>query len=320
MTTQSLLFDTHAEELFATFQDGLTDFSFRPFKKRDDNVISGHRKKARQLYDPSEDMRKLHRRVLAWLRSRQLPLIFSVGGMEGDSPLKHVQRHAGARFLHALDLKGAFESLAVTKIASALGTIDPQLAKGSYGVEQFLWAFCATKQGGLVTGAPSSTVMFNATLGVHLDPELARYCHSRGLHYSRYIDDLVISGDTQIGTDQRRTIRRLVDEAGFEISHRKSILADLDRQTSVRIHGIGLDRRGRTFVPQNYRNRLRGMLLRAWYKGDVDPNEIHGRMGVFVASHGHKQHAFYGREEQQIVRLYLKWKRRFEASSWLKSA
>jgi len=295
------------ENLFASFTYGLTDEPrFGSFVLKDINPLSGTVKQ-RPIYPPNDAMRVLQRQVVGWLRGIAVPLPYSTGGQRGNSPLGNVRRHAHNRYFFLTDLKGAFENLLVGRVVQALTQIAPQLAQEAITIEAFLWRYCATPSGGIPTGSPSSTLMFNLTLGALLDENLGKYCNENNIIYTRYIDDLTFSSLALITKAQRREIRRIITSAGLVINEQKTQVLDLAKQPIV-INGIGLELGGRTFVPGAYRRRLQGMLRRAIKLGDVPPDEIHGRMGAVQACLGTSSWLAFNRSEARLMSLYMTWR------------
>jgi len=187
------LFTDFARQLLGGFVGDTTNAAFGRFTLRDVNQMSGHTKKARVIYPPNDEMRLLQGRVLNWLRGLEVPLPHATGGLPGNSPLLNVHRHRRHRYFYLTDLKGAFESLLAGQVAAALVVIEPLLHGSEGAVEQFLWEYCCTEQGGIATGSPSANWLFNLALGTLLDGQLGDYCAGRGITYTRYIDDLTFS-------------------------------------------------------------------------------------------------------------------------------
>lgn len=115
---------------------------------------------------------------------------FSMTYRKGISISKNASYHINQNYILKIDLKDYFNNLKgaeVYKLFEKLG-YDPNT---SYILSQL----CCLN-GSLPQGAPTSPYLSNL-LTYNLDIELNEYCKSdnRNLNYTRYSDDIIISGD-----------------------------------------------------------------------------------------------------------------------------
>jgi hypothetical protein len=101
---------------------------------------------------------------------------------------------------------------------------------------------------GLAVGGNLSPYLLNLYCEVFLDSRLRekfakaedKLAPERTITYTRYVDDLVFSRGILISIDTRREIRNYIEEAGFEINHRKSrVLARKMGTVFVTKQGLG---------------------------------------------------------------------------------
>lgn len=248
-------------------------------RRRDVNPLS-RLVEMRILEIPNESMRRIHGRLLSYLRSLPLEYRFATGCRPGDSPRKNVERHRGNRFFYLVDLKKAYRQVKVERLAEILCQTDSELNGQDGRVTSFLENYCRSRFGGLVMGASASQDLFNLYCLVLLDNPLEELVKRYGLTYTRYLDDLTFSSGEPIGRVKRKQIRGIIQEAGFPISHRKARVYDLRKGTIV-INGVGLEYGGRIFVPGYFVNFLRGLLHRGVQNPLQWQSEIAGAMGVF---------------------------------------
>ncbi|RZA12209.1 MAG: RNA-directed DNA polymerase [Proteobacteria bacterium] len=166
----------------------------------------------------------------------------------GRSIVSHARIHAGSTDFIQIDIKEFFPSVSPARVR----VLFDELGFGS-DVAQALTALC-TFQGGLPQGAPTSPSISNAILK-HLDEDLDAYAVSRSCRYSRYADDLVISGSSLDVADFEATIA-LVAKHGFRINDRKSRL--MMNPSKVIITGISISS-GVLKVPKSFKRQLRQM-------------------------------------------------------------
>ena len=279
---------------------------FQEFQYEDINPLS-KRQKIRTLFNPNEAMRVVHARLLVYLRSLNGISEFSTGSVKGSSAVRNVQAHSQNRFIYVLDLKDAYEHVECKGMSEILYELDPKLNKEE--TQQFLLTYCFRTLGvGLIMGAPASPDLFNIYASALIDQPLRSLIEKHRLTYTRYLDDLTFSSKEEpIGKIKRRTTRRVIESAGFAISHHKSRIFDLEKEPAV-INGIGLELGGRTFLPRHYLKRLRGLL----YTGIARPGDkklrakIGGMMGLFNHLTNTQQP---NKTEETILELWNKYKR-----------
>lgn len=295
------------------FLEGLTDRPF--FIKRtylDINPVSRQRK-IRTLEMPNEAMEVLHKELIRYLRKLDVDLHYATGSVRGASPLRNVRKHFGHEYFYALDLHNAFPSVNGERLASVLCRLDTELADQEKEVLRFLEQYCLSFQGGLPVGAPASPDLFNIYAAVLIDSFLGDLCKHWESHwgqnfcYTRYLDDLCVSSDSPIGDRKRRTIRSIIQQAGFQINHRKSHVWELNKGPVV-ITGVGLRREGDTFItflPRGYFTMLRGLIFRAQKNPLEMFHQVEGKMGVFKAVTDMRH---LNRTEQALMRDYSAFK------------
>lgn len=266
---------------------------FDTFNLRDENPVS-RRIKTRKISNPNPSMREIHGRIIK-----------EVDGIDDsrfwnsfDSPYQNASRHVNNRYFYQTDLKNAFGSVSLEKLANILVSLEPKWELDE--VREILARYCFEESGmGLIVGAPASPILFRIYVWQTLDIPLSRFWPYMGdrvrifkKQYSRYTDDLTFSSPEPITDGVRRMIRRIIEQAGFQVNHRKSTVLDL-RKGPVVITGVGLEYRhgksARLFLPRHYLKRAKGLLHLA-LKGDprVSYSQIEGLMGVFHGVNGRK--------------------------------
>lgn len=277
--------------------------SFRHVCIIDSHSLSGASKR-RVLSCPNEEMRFVHKRLIKALRSADLDLPYATACRPGCSVLASLRRHSGNRFFYSLDLADAYSSVDLGRLATILAEIWRDEATL---VLNFLREYCLGPDGGLAVGAPASPDLFNLYAGLLLDQPLAERVVVWGGCYTRYLDDILISlpgGRGVIGKRKRETVREMIANAGFGISHHKVRIVDLE-QRPILVNGFGLDRNGRIFVPDPFLRRLRRRLLAA----------LAGETGNERRLIGHCSFLFGGkprlhtRLESEVYRLYRQWQK-----------
>jgi hypothetical protein len=286
--------------------------AFHRFLHDDVNVLGEQRKK-RWIYAPNENMRLIHGRLIKYLRQTRPALPHSTCGEKGDKSYLNIMRHRGNRWLYMTDIQSAYSNVQAGSLAAVLADSYPELAHDNLGLISFLSEFCLHAQGGLITGANASVLLFNLYAGLLVDLELSEYCRARHMTYSRYLDDLTFSSPgAPIGTTKRKQILAIIRAAGLPINEKKTHGTDLIKGP-VMVNGLRADITGRIFLPRHYLLKLRGMMHRCMNRCDVKPSRVHGRMGLFWQSTQGRSYHQMARIEQRLVDQYREF-RRFERS------
>lgn len=152
---------------------------------------------------------------------------------------------------------------------------------------ELLLKFCTLKNS-LPQGAPSSPMISNIVMGP-LDEILGAYSKSNSLNYTRYADDIIISGD-KITIDDRDTVYSFIENYGLTVNAKKSVLINSGRK--VIITGISISR-NRLCVPRKSKRKIRqqahlvvknGIIHESKKKGVFDPfyvDRVLGRLSFW---------------------------------------
>ena len=197
----------------------------------------------RLLEVPEPYLRELQRKVLDRLLAHVPPHEAACAYVRGRSVVDHARTHAGQTVLLKFDLQDFFATVRASRVHAsvvALGYSQP--------VARALTALCTTAtpepvlerlrvDGGLSwmqamrlrdahlpQGAPTSAALANLC-AFRLDVRIAALARSLGARYTRYADDIVLSGDAALLRAADRIEARIgafaLDE-GFVLNHRKT--------------------------------------------------------------------------------------------------
>lgn len=141
----------------------------------------------RDIEEPSSDLKLVQRALLYHFGKTAKPHKAAHGGVKGRSTLSNVQVHHPARSVSKLDIRRFFPSVSVGLVRNALGRY------GLAGEALETVVGLTTYAGRLPTGAPTSPWLGNLVLWT-LDKQMTSICGNLGVRYSRYVDDLTLSG------------------------------------------------------------------------------------------------------------------------------
>jgi hypothetical protein len=231
----------------------------------------------RLLEVPEPWLMALQRRLLDDLLERLPPHEAACGYVRGRSVVDHAHAHAGRAVVLRFDLSDFFTSVRAARVHALFATLGY-----SDAVARALAALCTTatpepvlrrlhedgrlpwprlqrlRDAHLPQGAPTSPALANLC-AFGLDVRLAGLARAVGARYTRYADDLVLSGPSSLRDEGPRLAARvaaIAAEEGFALNHRKtrSLSAGV-RQT---VCGLVVDERPN--LPRAEYDRLKAVL------------------------------------------------------------
>jgi hypothetical protein len=222
----------------------------------------------RLIMAPKRKLKALQRR-LVHLLVHKMPVSASSHGFRlGSSVKTAAESHVGKRIVLHLDLKDFFHSVTFARVrgllialgygylvATALAVVMTEAPRQPVEVEGTLYHVPVGHRR-CVQGAPTSPGICN-TVALRLDRRLAGMARIFGFAYSRYVDDLVFSGDEPARINKLRYLAtKIIREEGFEVNRTKTRIfrrGGCQRVTGVVVNEVlGLSRQER--------RRLRAMI------------------------------------------------------------
>jgi RNA-directed DNA polymerase len=182
---------------------------------------------ARIIAQPSRELKALQgwilRNILNKLSSSENCKGFEIG----CSILDNAAPHVGANFILNADLKDFFPSINAAKVYGIFSSIG--YSKRVASILTNLTVF----EGRLPQGAPTSPKLANL-ICLKLDARIQGYAGPRGLVYTRYADDISISGQTiKKIMNARSMLHTIVCSEELEINHRKTEVQGTMRRKQI---------------------------------------------------------------------------------------
>lgn len=208
----------------------------------------------RLLEVPHPYLKSLQRRVLDDLLDRVPPHQAACGFRREQSVVDHARAHVGQAVVLKFDLQDFFTTVRASRVHALFTTLGY-----SESVARELTALCTVatpepvlrrlhRSGGLQwmqllrlrephlpQGAPTSAALANLC-AFRLDLRLQGLADSLGARYTRYADDLVLSGDVALRDAAPRVeawVARIATEEGFALNHRKTRRLPMGRRQTV---------------------------------------------------------------------------------------
>lgn len=203
----------------------------------------------RLLEVPEPHLRAVQRRLLVQLLNGLPPHEAAFGFAPGRSVVQHAALHAGQGRVLRLDLSDFFATVCAARVHALFKTLGYSTA-----VARALTALCTTavpeawlraesrlswpqrqrlRDPHLPQGAPTSPALANLC-AFGLDARLTGLAESFGARYSRYADDLVISGPATLPVRQLTAwVAAIAADEGFTVNPRKTRSLGIAQRQSV---------------------------------------------------------------------------------------
>ena len=194
------------------------------------------------------------------------------GYVKGRGTLGAVQKHqrAGSRWFLKVDIHDFFGSCTPAFVEQMLARITPFNKLVTEGIEHSAFSVCF-RHDRLPQGAPSSPIITNMLM-IPFDHELSVWARKYGLLYTRYADDLLISG--REGFDYNEVIGQIESlfrqfEMPFTLNKKKTRYGNINGRN----WNLGLMLNKDNDITVGYRNkkRLKAMLCNIASNAQTNP-------------------------------------------------
>ncbi len=241
----------HNKEAFSDFCSLNLEQEVLPFSVND-----------RDLFRPSERLKKYLRfvdKVILRYLLRDEEVLHSY--IKGKSALTAVQAHIGNSHFFTTDIKAFFPNITEENVRSILLRNKDNVPVTD--IDEYIddLAKMMTLEGTLPVGFPTSPQLSNAFL-FKFDRAMHQYCSERHFVYTRYSDDLIVSGHSFDGFEQlSKYISELLHKSA---STQLQLNADKTRfihtGNKVKILGLVMTREGKVTIDSRYKKQLETLL------------------------------------------------------------
>lgn len=209
--------------------------------------------KARTVVSPLQPLRRYQRCLLdnylvpLLVRSKQ-----SHGGVPGRNTLSNALVHIESAFVLTADISNFFPSIHFSRVQKLFEKAGHRLE-----VAILLTKIC-TYEHRLSQGLITSPLLADASLRT-VDERIAGMCLKAGLKYSRFIDDITLSGPFNFDCGGiQASVEKILRDAGFQANQSKWKSRNLSLGSTVT--GLRV-KRGSVGIPSEYYNRVLCILL-----------------------------------------------------------
>ena len=231
----------------------------------------------RTITAPPPNLKRLQRRLLdTWQPQTNLHSA-AHGFRPGHSIVSNASPHVGHDVVVTMDIADFFPSTQWYLILAACKRLVP--ATMSLGAACFIADICSWG-GGLPQGAPTSPFLANLIL-TPADASLATAAKKKGVTYTRYADDLAVSGG-DAAVAMIPFVRDVLNDFGYRIDPKKTNIFRRGRRQVV----TGLVVNEKPNVPRRIRRRIRAAVNRAasggqpeWHGSAITTRQLGGLIG-----------------------------------------
>lgn len=217
----------------------------------------------RHISAPTKELKRIQKWISHNLL-RPIPVHEACTGYRvGLNIVDNARPHVGKDFVLNADIEDFFPSINVNRVNALFESLGHTEKFAGY-----LSRLC-THDNLLPQGAPTSPDLANLVCK-DLDHKLTEFCAARNWTYTRYCDDITISGNGAITRSEIDAICKLITDDGFKVNDKKLRVARKTAQQRV----TGLVVNDRVNIPRRDRRRLRAMIHRQETSGVSSLNSL----------------------------------------------
>ncbi|MES2669741.1 MAG: retron St85 family RNA-directed DNA polymerase [Pseudomonadota bacterium] len=168
----------------------------------------------RDIEAPRAALKRCQRWILDNILSKVVVSAAAKGFVRRTSIKDHARAHIGSQVLLKMDFENFFPSITKGRVISLFRSLGY-----SDSVSFYLASFCCMREH-MPQGAPTSPAISNIMCR-RFDLRLSKLCGSRGWRYTRYADDLAISGK-DVFFAATRIVSKIAEDEGFSINNDKT--------------------------------------------------------------------------------------------------
>ena len=216
----------------------------------------------RVINAPSKKMKYVQRWVLDIILYKLDAGEYAHGFLPGRSIFSNASVHVGQELVLGIDIQDFFPTITLNRVSGLFRSMgyNEEISHALGELCTFNWK--------LPQGAPTSPMISNL-IAWHIDIKLAKFCEKRDLHYSRYADDITISGGKDLPRYKKLIFNRIQEE-GFKINLKKVRLHH--KGSSQRVTGLVVN--DKVTIGRKKKNNLRAIVHNIAKNSPEDENHI----------------------------------------------
>jgi RNA-directed DNA polymerase len=212
----------------------------------------------RKIDSPKPELKKIQRKILDIILHRVPLNSHAEGYVRHKSILSNANRHVGKEIVIRMDISDFFPSITFPRVVGTFEALGYPL-----NVAELLGNL-TSHEGRLPIGAPTSPAISNIVCR-RMDKRFARLGRKCGFSYSRYADDIAVSGHNLQLNQMIPFFYSIINEEGFVVNHSKTVvMRNAKRQ---KITGVVVNQK--TNAPREEIRKLRAVIHNCLQNGTV---------------------------------------------------
>jgi hypothetical protein len=181
----------------------------------------------RVLLKPRGRLIKIHSQIKKKILDRVPPLPFVHGGIRRRSILTNAAPHVGREVVLALDIKDCFPNVSPQKVLGVFNEL------GITGEAAGILVKLTTFEFQLPQGTKTSPALANLVLR-SIDRRLHALAKQHCCSYTRYVDDIVLSGSRRL-IKLQGLVHRIICSEGFKLKAQKEVMPQNEPQVVTKL-------------------------------------------------------------------------------------
>lgn len=214
----------------------------------------------REIDAPSKEMKQVQRWILDNILYRLDAGKYAHAFLHDKSVVTNASVHVNQHLVLGIDLKDFFPNITFKMVFGLFRSVGYNI-----NICYSLTELC-TFRWRIPQGAPTSPMISNL-MSRRMDLKLSSFCEKRGLKYSRYADDITISGGRYLPR-YKTLIFRKIEEEGFIINPSKLRLHD--RGSCQRVTGLVVN--DKVSIGRDRKRKLRALVHNILKNGPISEN------------------------------------------------
>lgn len=255
LKTLRLRYDKHVAQILEISLEKLHELANNAacYYREFDRIVKG---KERHLVEATGLLKVVQRRILDRILMRIPIFEGAYGAIKGRSIKENAQEHARSQYILKLDIRSFYPSIHRKKVYKFFCVEQ----KCSPDVSRFLTEL-TTRKHSLPLGTSTSPMLADLIVR-DIDMRIQGMATKAGLKYTRYVDDITISGEFS-PKDFEPLIIRILKQSGFRVKRQKIVFYGTNDRERI-ITGAAVVN-GRVTVPKSYADELEAKLKEAIY-------------------------------------------------------
>lgn len=214
----------------------------------------------REINAPSKKMKFIQRWILDKILYKLNSGNYAHGFIPGKTIYTNAKVHVNKDLVLGIDIKDFFPSINFGAVYNVFKTAgyNPRVSWQLAELCTYHWK--------LPQGAPTSPMLANL-VALNLDKKISKYCTTRNFGYSRYADDITISGSYELPMHKERIIK-IINESGFEINNKKVRM--LSKGSRQKVTGLVVN--DKVSIGRNKKKTLRAIVHNVLMNGPIVEN------------------------------------------------